>query len=126
MVKGTLDPRVECSYRSNFSYQVQTQILIEFHLQNLDHTSTSNINRTRASLLKSNFKTLTKPNLRISTITSTKLQQQNTDQTSTKIWHELQLYNNAKPCAQSLNKNFIAPKFGQHVFQHQRQQQCKL
>ena len=35
IAKGTTDPRVE------FISQVQTQILIKFHLQNLDQTSTS-------------------------------------------------------------------------------------
>ena len=35
IAKGTTDPRVE------FISQVQTQILIKFHLQNLDQASTS-------------------------------------------------------------------------------------
>ena len=35
IAKGTKDPRVE------FISQVQTQILIKFHLQNLDQASTS-------------------------------------------------------------------------------------
>ena len=35
IAKGTTDPRVE------FISQVQTQILIKFHLQNLDQESTS-------------------------------------------------------------------------------------
>ena len=35
IAKGTMDPRVE------FISQVQTQILVIFHLQNLDQPSTS-------------------------------------------------------------------------------------
>ena len=35
IAKGTTDPRVE------FISQVQTEILIKFHLQNLDYASTS-------------------------------------------------------------------------------------
>ena len=35
IAKGTTDPRVE------FKSQVQTQILIKFHLKNLDQASTS-------------------------------------------------------------------------------------
>merc|ERR1711963_1070949 len=69
IAKGTTDPRVE------FISQVQTQILIKFHLQNLDQASTStstehqHLYKTSAekncpnSSFKSclNFKILTKP-----------------------------------------------------------------
>ena len=40
IAKGTTDPRVEFSLPMSSS-QVQTQILIKFHLQNLDQASSS-------------------------------------------------------------------------------------
>ena len=49
IAQGTTDPRVE------FISQVQTQILIKFHLQNLDQASTSKS--------QPNIKILTKPKL---------------------------------------------------------------
>ena len=45
IAKGTTDPRVE------FISQGQTQILIKFHLKNLDPASTRNLNQTSASPL---------------------------------------------------------------------------
>ena len=47
--------------------QVQTQTLIEFHLQNLDSASTRKLNQTSASPLNLKFKILIKPSFRIST-----------------------------------------------------------
>ena len=43
IAKGTTDPRVE------FLSQVQTQILIKFHLQNLDTDQPQNLNQTSTS-----------------------------------------------------------------------------
>ena len=63
--------------------QVQTQILIEFHLQNLDSASTRNLNQTSASPLNLKFKILTQPSFRI----STKIQLHNLYKTSAaKCW----------------------------------------
>ena len=63
--------------------QVQTQILIEFHLQNLDSASTRNLNQTSASPLNLKFKILTQPSFRI----PTKIQLHNLYKTSAaKCW----------------------------------------
>ena len=89
--------------------QVQTQILIEFHLQNLDTTSTRNLNQTSAPPLNLKFNILTQPSFRI----STKIQLHNLYKTSaTKCWtsssFKILLNFNFKiltnPCAQSLKK----------------------
>ena len=73
IVKGTTDPRVE------FISQVQTKILINFHLQNLDQASTSkskpnislsiklklqNLDQTLCSKSEQKFNFFTKPQLR--------------------------------------------------------------
>ena len=77
IAKGTTDPRVE------FISQVQTQIFIKFHLQNLDSASTRNLNQTSVSPLNLKFKILTQPSFRI----STKIQLHNLYKTSaTKCW----------------------------------------
>ena len=70
IAKGTTDPRVEFilpKYPLKVISQVQTQILITFHLQNLNWASTKNLNQTSASPLNLKFKILTKPSFRIST-----------------------------------------------------------
>ena len=90
--------------------QVQTQILNEFHLQNLDKASTRNLNKTSASPLNLKFKILTKPSFRI----STKIQLHYLYKTSAaKYWpnSSLKFCLNlnfkilTKPCALSLNKS---------------------
>ena len=89
--------------------QGQTQILIEFHLQNLDSASTRNLNQTSASPLNLEFKILTQPSFRI----STKIQLHNLYKTSAaKCWtnpsFKILLNFNIKiltnPCTQSLKK----------------------
>ena len=72
IAKGTTDPRVE------FISQVQTQMLIKFHLQNLDQASTSKSQPNISILTKAKIKILTKPSLRI----LTKIQLGNLNQTS--------------------------------------------
>ena len=70
IAKGTTDPRIEFCFPKLLILvisQGQTQILIEFHLQNLDSASTRNLNQTSASPLNLKFKILTKPSFRIST-----------------------------------------------------------
>ena len=92
--------------------QIQTQILIEFHLQNLDSASTRNLNQTSASPLNLKFKILTQPSFRI----STKIQLHNLYKTSAaKCWtsssFKILLNFNFKiltnPCAQSLKKSLV-------------------
>ena len=85
--KGRTDPRVE------FILQVLTQILIKFHLQNLEQVSTS---KSQTSRLKLNLKILAKPSFRISTkiqITSTKHQQKKLTKLQLQISPLLQLRN---------------------------------
>ena len=72
IAKGTTDPRVE------FISQVQTQILIKFHLKNLDQASTSKSEPNISISNNSNFKILTKPTFKI----STKIQLHNLNRTS--------------------------------------------
>ena len=104
IAKGTTDPRVE------FISQVQTQILIKFHLQNLDQASTSNLNQTSVFRLNLNLKSW--PNLaseswpRFNFITSTKHQRQNAEQTpASKSCLNFNFKILTNPCAQSLNKS---------------------
>ena len=61
IAKCTTDPRIE------FISQIQSQILIKFHLQNLDQASISKSQQTSASWLNFKFEILTKPSFRIST-----------------------------------------------------------
>ena len=58
-------PKAQRTRGLSSSFQVQTQILIEFHLQNFDSASTRNPNQTSASPLNLKFKILTKPSFRI-------------------------------------------------------------
>ena len=92
--------------------QVQTQILIEYHLQNFDSASTRNLNQTSASPLNLKFKMLTQPSFRI----STKIRLHNLYKTSAaKCWtsssFKILLNFNFKiltnPCAQSLKKSLV-------------------
>ena len=64
IAKGTTDLRVEF-YFPKFE-QVQTRILIKFHLQNLNQASISKSQQTSASWLNFKFEILTKPSFRIS------------------------------------------------------------
>ena len=78
VAKGTTDPRVE------FISQVQTQILIKFHLQNLDQASTS----------KSQPKISLSIKFKLQNLDQTQLQ--NLDQDSTWIQHNLYKYQQKK------------------------------
>ena len=105
IAKGTTDPRVE------FLSQVQTQILIKFHLQNLDQASSSKSQPNISIWLNLFiFKILTKPSFRI----STKIQLHYLYKTSAaKYWPNSSFKSClnfnfkilTKPCAQSLNKS---------------------
>ena len=99
------------------------QILIEFHLQNLDPASTRNLNQTSASPLNLKFKILTQPSFR----TSTKIQLHHLYKTSaakcsTSSSFKILLNFNFKiltnPCAQSLRDQTSAPKSVTNCCQH--------
>ena len=105
IAKGTTEPRVE------FISQFLTQILIIFHLHNLQQVSTSKPNMNNwTSLLKLNFKILTTPSFRI----STKIQLHSPYKTSAEKKWPNSCFNSClnfnfkiltKPCAQSWNKS---------------------
>ena len=82
-----------------------TQILIKFHLHNLDLASTSKFQPNISTLqnLDQNLASEFRP--RLNFITSTRHQQQNTDQTSaSKSCLNFNFKIFTKPCIQSLNK----------------------
>ena len=94
IAKGTTGPRVEFILPKQLLegiLQVQTQILITFHLQNLDLASTKQKTKSQPNLssaypFKLEFKILANPNLvsesqpRFNFITSTKHQLQSAEQ----------------------------------------------
>ena len=91
--------------------RVQTQILITFHLQNLDSESTKDLNQTSASPLYLKLKILTKPSFRI----TTKIQLHNLYKTSEakywanssfKILAKLQLQNLDQPLCSNSEQKF--------------------
>ena len=101
IAKGTTDPRVECSYQSNF-FRSYHKFLHKSRSNFIFRISTKhqlrNLNQTSASQLNLNFKSLTNPTFRI----STKIKLHNLNQASAekywsnfsfKILSELQLLN---------------------------------
>ena len=117
IAKGTTDPRVE------FISQVLTHFLIKFQFQNLDLALTSkpqpNVSILKLRILtKASFRILTWP--RFNFVTSTKNQQQNTNQTSAsksflnfnfkswpkfllKIWTKVSLYDQTSATKSATN-----------------------
>ena len=100
IAKGTTDPRV------GFISQIQTQILIKFHLQNLDQASTSKF--------QPNFKFQLNLKFTILSRISTKIQLHNLYKTSAAKYQPNSSFKFClnfnfkiltKPCAQSLNKS---------------------
>ena len=69
IAKGTTDPRIEFCLLILVISQGQTQNLIKFHLQNIDHAPTSKSRHQQTSVFRLNlkFKILTKPGFKIST-----------------------------------------------------------
>ena len=104
IAKGTTDPRVE------FISQVQTQILIKFHLQNLDQASTSKYQPNISLSIKRKLQNFDQAYLQNPDQDSTSYPPQNISRkkmSSLKSCLNFNIKILTKPCTQSRNKTKV-------------------